>query len=245
MVGAQRPQPQPGLTIHLHSRSEMRCFTANRIREFDHGRDSRDNVSVYVAFVADVVLEGPHRSHRNLNVLGCFRSLSQSNAAATRCCASLQAMQPSKCANTVPSLTFQESNGLANFEQEFVDLKGDLKFSRHFWVQRFELRASQALALSLQRLYVVCRGFVHAEDCSMTDEDDMKLEGYIPDDITSQEEAVAVATSLDEANRVAATCCFSATFGADEDETDDDTEDMTTEEEGTWLSWTRAVDLTC
>eukprot|EP00339_Tiarina_fusa_P028435 CAMPEP_0117021674 /NCGR_PEP_ID=MMETSP0472-20121206/16332_1 /TAXON_ID=693140 ORGANISM="Tiarina fusus, Strain LIS" /NCGR_SAMPLE_ID=MMETSP0472 /ASSEMBLY_ACC=CAM_ASM_000603 /LENGTH=131 /DNA_ID=CAMNT_0004727235 /DNA_START=39 /DNA_END=434 /DNA_ORIENTATION=+ len=125
---------------------------------------------------------------------------------------------------------------LANFEQEFKDPHGNVQFSQHFWVQDYEISAS---ARSLDQFFAVCRGWMQdGDDDSDTDDgnsdtgDDESGTGdfEVPEVASSHEELVAVTTSLEEARRIAGTCCLS--LCAD----DDDMTDEPLGENGTWVS---------
>mmetsp|Transcript_18826 Transcript_18826/g.45244 ORF Transcript_18826/g.45244 Transcript_18826/m.45244 type:complete len:197 (-) Transcript_18826:142-732(-) len=193
----------------------MLCSLTSEEIGYSTTKCATGSTDVYLAMVADVVLDRDCRSHRNLRILGCFRSVSESNAAATRSCVSMQAAHLSKFPNTVPSLKFSQQSELMFVEQEFTDLNGNLQFLQHFWVQRLNLSVPSS---SIQKLFVVCRGLVQDEDEGMVDVDEDV------EDETSDEEIVAVALTSEEANRLTDTCC----------ETSD-------RDEGTWLVWIKCI----
>eukprot|EP00961_Rhodomonas_salina_P278178 3758593-Rhodomonas_salina.1 len=211
---------------HDYTQHSMACSMTVEPPSFGHHICATELTDVYLAIVADVVLDGPRQSHRNMRVLGCYRSAPESNAAATRCCVGMQTNSLSRFPNTVPSLQFQESNGLVNFEQSFADVQGNVVYSQHFWVQQFKLLGASSNPLN--RLYVVSRSLCQDESESMSDESEEDDDEDSIDDETSHEEVVAVCASLEEADRLAGTCCFAGD---------------TVEGDGVWMACVKGINV--
>jgi len=158
---------------------------------------------LYLALVADVLVNEPATSHRNLRIIGCFKTLVEANRAVNHYCVS--AFRNNKnireLEDAIPTLTFNESGGFVDIRQQFTDFSGNLLHLQRFWVQHFNctgggLAGNGRIAVPL---YVVQRVFLEYDD----DEDGWEDE----DEETSHEEVVSVHTCMEDANKSLFACC--------------------------------------
>jgi len=194
---------------------------------------------LYLAIVADVIIEEPAISHRNLRIIGCFQSLLEANKAVNHhCIYSSRNECLRETENAIPTLTFNESGGFVDIRQQFKDFDGNLLHSQHFWVQHFSIGGLGGNGNVPAPLYVVIRSlFLDGDDGEgMEDEDEE----------TFHEEIVSVHRSLEDADKCASTCCLRF-YSAQSDSLDGEgmeiEDDVFANEEGTWMAWVQVLDV--